>query len=32
MHHTAPASPPQFETEFDWGGTKIYVTTCVVEG
>lgn len=20
------------ETEFDWGGTRIYVTTCVVEG
>jgi starch synthase len=22
----------RYETEFDWGGTKIYVTTATVEG
>ncbi|EFN55259.1 hypothetical protein CHLNCDRAFT_134595 [Chlorella variabilis] len=22
----------QYETEFDWGGTKIFVSTCIVEG
>jgi hypothetical protein len=21
-----------YETEFDWGGTRIYVSTCIVEG
>ena len=25
-------SPLQYETEFDWGGTKIFVSTCIVEG
>ena len=22
----------RYETEFDWGGTKVYVCSCVVEG
>ena len=22
----------QYETEFDFGGTKVFVSTCVVEG
>lgn len=32
-----PCSPPlllllQYETEFDWAGTRIFVSTCIVEG
>lgn len=40
-HAAAAAHPPnlhhrilalQYETEFDFGGCRVYVTTCTVEG
>lgn len=30
--HSPLLGATQYETEFDWGGTKIFVSTCIVEG